>query len=204
VTRDDVCVRLCVCVCMCLTNVSCTAHPSVHALTCPERRTHQDTPHALASSPKARRHRGTQPQHKPGSTPSHWRRQQLPLLRSWNAATRASTTHPATTRTPPPPRGSAQPVKTPVKHPPTKPEFKSTTTHALRPSGRPPPKPSNTRRQHTQTRRRRARRRNDNNTTIHAATTTTTHTHTHTHTHASSRQTSPTCRVFPGGMSRDS
>ncbi len=51
-------------------------------------------------------------------------------------------------------RGSAQPVK----HPPTKPEFESTRTHALRPSGR-SPKPPTTRRRHTQARRRRSRRR---------------------------------------------
>ncbi len=49
--------------CMCRTNVSWTARQSVHALTCPERRAHEDTSHALASPQPTRPHGGTQPQH---------------------------------------------------------------------------------------------------------------------------------------------
>jgi hypothetical protein len=55
-----------VCVPACLTTVSWTAHPSAHPLTCPERRAHEYTSHALASSQQARPHRGTQPQHNAG------------------------------------------------------------------------------------------------------------------------------------------
>jgi hypothetical protein len=41
-------------------------HASVHSLTCPERRAHEDTSHALASSQQTRAYRETQPQHNAG------------------------------------------------------------------------------------------------------------------------------------------
>jgi hypothetical protein len=53
-----VCVFVCVSACVRLTTVSWTAHqPSAHPLTCPERRAHEYTSHALTSLQQARSHR---------------------------------------------------------------------------------------------------------------------------------------------------
>jgi hypothetical protein len=117
---------------------------------CPDDRAHDKTSHALA--PQHRPHRGTQPQHNAGLQPA----EQLAKSTRSHAQHRTATAATKTTATPParhPSRNIAGTTKTrlratrrpPVKHPPTKPEFYRTKTHALRPSGRPPP-PPNTRR----------------------------------------------------------
>ncbi len=128
--REYVCVCVCVCACVRLTTVNRTAHqPSAHPLTCPERRAHEYTLHALASSPQARPHRAKRScnttlastpcnlpnlhAHMPNTTQPP---QQLRLLPSCNASEHHPREHHPSrntiTRTPPA-RGSAQPVKHP-------------------------------------------------------------------------------------------